>query len=107
MAQFTSAGGGGVPVSATFGGATTPSIANVVSTGAEQSYALPAGSTDFMIQSRSLTTIQLYYSTGASDTVTIPRGCFYKRSGIDASASITIFFQALDPGRVIEIESWK
>lgn len=88
-------------------GVTNPTIVNPVATGAEQSYALPAGTREFSIKSRDIGPIQMAYVVGDSGLVyvTIPRTCYYQRDDIDPSASITLYFQA-DIGQVIEIESW-
>ena len=108
MAQFTSAGGGGVPVSASLVGATNPSITRVTITSAstEQSHALPADTKGFTVTTFQ-DPLQLSFTSGDSGTtfVTIPRWCY--RSWDDLSATgITLYFQSPNAGQTIQIESW-
>lgn len=108
--QFSSSGGGGVPVSASITGATNPTITNVPMAAAntEYSYALPAGTKKFYIKLReALPHIKLAYNAGESGTtyVTVPAGNFWSDDQLTTTA-ITLYFQSNVAGQVAEIVSW-
>lgn len=108
MAQFTSAGGGGVPTATTIVGATNPAIVRVpiATPNVEQSYVLPAGTKQYMITVFSAQ-LQLAYTLGNSATQyqTIPRWCSLSDDAVSLASTI-LYFQSPASGHTIEIRSW-
>lgn len=112
MSAFTPAGSGGLPPSTvTLIVPTTATVANVPVPLAttEVSYALPAGTSRFMVKAREyLADIKLSYSSGTSGTVyiTIPRGCNYSEAEVNTGTAHTLYFQTNVASQVVEIISW-
>lgn len=108
MAQFTSAGGGGVPSVASIAGATNPAIARVpiATPNVEQSYVLPADTKKYMITVFT-GELKLAYVSGDSalQYQTIPRWCFLSDDSLSL-AGTTLYFQSPVAGHTIIIRSW-
>lgn len=98
----------GGSLSATIDKVTTPVIANVTASVAdtEYSYALPSGTTKFLLRSRSNSKLQLTYTAGQTATTFITVYGFYEVSNLDSALSFTIYFEASQNGTVVEIVSW-
>lgn len=95
-------------VNSTIVGPDSPVIVNTVIALAdtEQSYALPAGTSRFMIKVNGAD-LKLAYAPGTSGTtfLTVPRWCFYTETDISPT-SLTLYFQSPLVGLSIEIVSW-
>lgn len=106
MGSIGSFGGGAVTVNPSL---LTPTVENVTiaASNVEQSYALPANTKSFMVQTRGQGKLLYAYSAGTSGTtyVTLNPHCFRFQSDI-SSPAITLYFQSPLAGLVVEIESW-
>jgi hypothetical protein len=111
VAQFTSAGGGGVPLSGTvqISGATSPLISNIALTTAatEVGIALPANCKKFELKLRDTRVLKIAYVLGDSGTTyrTLWPGCVWTVEGIDA-AGLTIYVQSPSASQIVELETW-
>lgn len=90
---------------------TNPTIFNldlpIVNT--EDSYILPAGTKQFLVQVRnSNAKLQLAYISGDSSLnfLTIKPNNWYSMDGLDATASVTLYIQSNLANTVVEITSW-
>jgi hypothetical protein len=97
------AGGGTV-------GITTPSlyVDTLAAPDTEYSYSLPIGTKWFSIINQSVPVLKVAYNVGESGTTyrEVPCGSETTHPLLDATASITIYYQSATAGGRIEIESW-
>lgn len=110
MSAFTPSGSGGVPITTTSAGATSPVVAQVAmaSAATEYSYVLPAGCRQFQLKLQSGATLQVAYVAGQSGTnyLTVPRYCFYAESDLLLTGTLTVYFQSPTGSQVLEILTW-
>lgn len=87
----------------------TPAIYNVTMTNADTEYsqALPANTRKFLIKCRTSFAIKLSFTSGQSGTtyLTVPADQSYWEDQIN-DASITLYFQCANAGKVAEIVAW-
>ena len=109
MANFQSAGGGGVPVSASIIGASNPSISNVAlaTANTEVAIVLPSNTRKYMLKLRDPNTMKLAFIVGNSGTtyLTVWPGCVYTESDISATGT-TIYVQSPTASQVVELVVW-
>lgn len=109
MAQFTSAGGGGVPVSASIVGAASGLVSNVAMTTAdtEYSFVLPEGTKKFTLKLRDYADLKIALTAAASGTtyLTVPRGVTYSEDAL-TTVGTTLYFQSPQASQVLEIITW-
>lgn len=112
MASFTPTGGsGGLPVSVTVDGVSSPLVVNISIPVAatEQSYTFPVGTKRFLLALRpgSPADLKLSYvsATSGSTYITVRRGNWYSESELDTTTPLTIYFQSTQAS-TLEVISW-
>jgi hypothetical protein len=85
-----------------------PFIYNVSATLANQEYsqALAPQTRKFLIRVRNGgSELKVYFSSGATDYILVPRGANYCETEIESS-TLTLYFQSSQPGQIVEIIAW-
>lgn len=100
---------GSINVLASIGGASTPTIQvlTVAIANTEQSYAFPANTKQFKLQTRSGGKIKYSFSAGTSGTnyLTLWPGSFNSEDGLDVTG-LSVYYQSPVVGSVVEVLSW-
>lgn len=92
-----------------FSVATTPVIANVLvaTANTEYSYAFPANTKEFSLNTRGMSKMQVSFTSGQTNSnyLTVYAGSKYEESNISLT-STTVYFQLNKAGDTVEILSW-
>lgn len=88
-------------------GLQTPTIYNVSApvAGTEYSQVLSDGTKKFVLKSRKVAKLEISWSSGASEIITIPQGGTYTEEGVRLTGK-TIYFKSSSNNNVVEILEW-
>lgn len=86
---------------------TSPIVFNVDAPTAmtELSLSLPEGTKKFILKSRKVSSLLVYWVSPMVDYITVPLGGFYSRDALKLSGA-TVYFQSSIGNNVIEVEAW-
>jgi hypothetical protein len=109
MATFAT-GLGRISVDVGGGNPSTPVVYNLLMplASTEYSYALPAGTTRYLMKTRSGAKLRLSFIANdtSSNYFTVPSHNWYADSDVNSTASITVYVRCESPNEILEIISW-
>ena len=108
MASFAPGGSRQQTTTADVGLKTNPAIYNLdlVTAGIEYSQALPAGTKSFMIRIRTGTQVELRYTSGTTEYLTLLPGVVYKEERLSGTGTVTLYITSTKDSMVAEIVAW-